>query len=267
MKIENLNFNRQVIKFDFIINKLIFFSRFTARATVAIPRGSTLFATYTYSLCGTVFRQQHLINGKFFQCLCKRCRDPSELGTYFSALKCRKCQSGNVLPLDALSPVSLWKCENCSFENSSENIAKLLNMLQSEIDNAKSIEKLENLLVKYENLLHSNHFLMIQIKSTLIELYGHVKDFSLSQLSDELLKRKIELCEDVLNILNIFEPGKSRSRGLIMHEIQSAMFLFLKRRLVSEEITQNEYENELSKANQLRDESREILSWEDRNLT
>jgi hypothetical protein len=233
------------------------------RATVPIAKGSTLFATYTYSLNGTNSRQIHLKDGKFFQCLCNRCKDPTELGTCFSALKCGKCIDGHVLPLEPLNLSSPWKCDSCSFNSSSQNIEHLLSAIQNEIDNTKSIEMLEKLLTKYGNLLHSNHFLLISIKSTLIELYGHVKDFS---LSDELLKRKIDLCEDVLKILDIFEPGKSRSRGLVMSELQVSISLLSKRKLLQDQITQDEYEREILNGKQLVDESQEILSWEDQNL-
>jgi hypothetical protein len=236
------------------------------RATVPILKGSTLFATYTYSLSGTRNRQNHLMGGKYFQCLCNRCKDSTELGTYFSALKCSKCTNGHVLPLEPLNLSSAWKCDSCSFKNSAQNIEHLLSVLQNEIDNTKSIEMLENLLTKYENLLHPNHFLMISIKSALIELYGHVKDFSLSELSDELLKRKIDLCEDVLKILDIFEPGKSRSRGSIMNEMYSSMLLLNKRKLLHDEISQIDYEHQISKGNKMNEESQEILSWEDQNL-
>ena len=50
---------------------------------------------------------------KHFQCDCERCCDPTELGTYLSALKCMKCSVGYYLAQDPLSESSAWKCEAC----------------------------------------------------------------------------------------------------------------------------------------------------------
>lgn len=70
---------------------------FQLRASTAIKKGETLYATYTYTLSGTADRQQHLLEGKYFQCHCDRCLDPTELGTHFSSLKCQQCHSGFVV--------------------------------------------------------------------------------------------------------------------------------------------------------------------------
>jgi hypothetical protein len=66
------------------------------RATTAIEKGSQLFSCYTYTLNGTLDRQQHLMEGKYFQCRCERCLDPTELDTHFSSMKCSSCLFGDV---------------------------------------------------------------------------------------------------------------------------------------------------------------------------
>ncbi|KAG8322786.1 hypothetical protein J6590_015777 [Homalodisca vitripennis] len=60
------------------------------RAVDRIPEGGHLSICYTDSLWGTGNRQYHLLDTKFFSCKCPRCVDPTELGTYFSALICEK---------------------------------------------------------------------------------------------------------------------------------------------------------------------------------
>ncbi|XP_063243953.1 SET domain-containing protein SmydA-8 isoform X2 [Bacillus rossius redtenbacheri] len=76
--------------------------RLTLRATVAVPRDAELFSSYTYSLDPTMVRRQHLSSGKFFDCRCERCRDPTELGTHLGSLKCNKCDPGLILASDPL---------------------------------------------------------------------------------------------------------------------------------------------------------------------
>lgn len=60
-----------------------------------MKKGETLCTTYTNLMVGTEQRQDHLKSGKFFTCLCSRCKDPTELGTHFRTFKCKKCNESN----------------------------------------------------------------------------------------------------------------------------------------------------------------------------
>lgn len=161
---------------------------------------------------------------------------------------------------------AIWKCNKCLFENAAENVKRLLKTLQDEIDSASSPESLENLLEKYKSILHSNHFIMTAIKNALIDSYGHLKSHLLSQLPDSLLKRKIELCEEVLKLLDVFETGKSRARALLLFELQAPMTLFAHSQHQLGTLKQKAYLRQLERASDLLDESLEILSWEDENV-
>lgn len=57
-------------------------------------------------------RREHLLENKFFECRCSRCSDPTELGTYTSALLCPKCKSGLVLSTQPLNAEAHWSCTN-----------------------------------------------------------------------------------------------------------------------------------------------------------
>ena len=50
---------------------------------------------------------------QYFECVCLRCCDPKEMGTYLSALKCLKCPVGFFLPEDTLEDSCEWSCESC----------------------------------------------------------------------------------------------------------------------------------------------------------
>lgn len=129
-----------------------------------------------------------------------------------------------------------------------------------------SVESMENLLAKFKSFLHPNHFIMISIKNALIDSYGHVKGHLLSQLPDALLRRKIELCKEVLEILDVFEGGKSRARALMLFELQAAMVFYAKSQLQLGNLSRNEYLGQLEEARDLLDESNETLSWEDESV-
>ena len=53
------------------------------RAVVDIAKGEEVTSTYTLTLAGTAYRRKHLRESKYFDCTCKRCSDPTELGSHF----------------------------------------------------------------------------------------------------------------------------------------------------------------------------------------
>lgn len=78
----------------------------------------------------------------------------------------------------------------------------------------------ENCIRSYENWIkeasvtfHQNHYLIIGVKYTLSLLYGKTNGFMLPDLSHDLLQRKIVICEELLEVAKIIQPGLSRLRG------------------------------------------------------
>ena len=96
---------------------------------------------------------------RYFNCLCKRCEDPTELGTHLSSLLCPKCDqtlkvsngicvkdiptngcaSGNLsssglqgimTQVDPLEDDSPWKCQIHNFVYTKENVDKLVTDLK-----------------------------------------------------------------------------------------------------------------------------------------
>jgi hypothetical protein len=147
-----------------------------------------------------------------------------------------------------------------------ESIRESLKALQNEIECTNSIEFLEFSLEEYEGILHPNHYIMISMKSALIDSYGHMKGYLLAELPDILLSRKIELCEELLSILDIFEKGMSRARALMMYELHAPIVLYAKSQYDIGHLTKLEYLEQLEKARRILNESREILEWEDENV-
>lgn len=67
------------------------------RATINLKRGEEIFSSYTYALWPTIIRRDYLKESKYFDCKCKRCSDPTELGSHMSTLKCMKCDNGVII--------------------------------------------------------------------------------------------------------------------------------------------------------------------------
>lgn len=85
-----------------VINTTAFPIRVQVRAAVPIKNGETLHISYTHVLSPTLLRREHLLESKFFNCMCPRCADPTELGTHLSTLKCNKCDNGVILSTNPL---------------------------------------------------------------------------------------------------------------------------------------------------------------------
>lgn len=229
-----------------------------------LKKGEPITLSYAYTFQGTYKRREHLHEGKFFWCQCHRCSDPTELGTYCSAMRCPKCQNGLILPTAPLDQDSIWKCSKCKYTAASQTIAVLLETMFKELDaiDPHDIELQEAYLVKYRNVLTKNHYLCLSAKYTLCQLYGRAENYLIHNLTDEQLRRKEEYCRDVLKVVSILEPGLSRIRGVIMYELHAPVMILATRMLEKQEITNNELRKRLRETVKLLKESEEILLLE-----
>ena len=71
-------------------------------------KGQVITATYTQPLWSTFNRREHLKMSKCFWCACPRCADPTEFGSYLSALNCQLC-GGRILSTNPLDQKAKWK--------------------------------------------------------------------------------------------------------------------------------------------------------------
>ena len=92
-------------------------------------------------------------------------------------------------------------------------VTKAVKDAGDKLDLEPKIEEYETFLKKYSTVLHPNHVIFIDKKYHLAKMYGRMQGFEASNLSDEQLKRKRQLCLDVLTILEKIMPGQSRKKG------------------------------------------------------
>lgn len=78
---------------------------------------------------------------------------------------------------------------------------------------SNDINGFEMFLNRYRNVLHPTHYLALGVKISLSQLYGKIDGYLVHELNDELLVRKKNLCEELLRIFNVIEPGYTRIRG------------------------------------------------------
>lgn len=76
------------------------------------------------------------------------------------------------------------------------------------------IERREAIYRKYRSVLHPKNSYMSILRSALTQLYGKADEYTLEDLPDIILERKVELCNQLLEVINVIEPGRSRIRGI-----------------------------------------------------
>ena len=216
-----------------------------------------LSTTYSHVLWSTQLRQNHLKDTKYFHCECERCKDPSELGTNFSTLRCIGAEEGLCnglqMPTDPTSSESEWACNKCPVKVSNEQVNFITGRMNEEIDStlasSPSPKVLEDLIEKLSQFLHPTHYHMFTLKHVLVQFYGSHKDASMTDLSIETLSTKLDMCNELLQIVTTLDPYSIRIpiyTGIILHEKSMAIKELNKRN--SKELSMNEGKLCLEKA-------------------
>lgn len=170
-----------------------------------------------------------------------------------------------MIVLDASSE---WQCLQYGFKTTCDAVASVItnieteiNVLQSSGTSLENIELCEQLLKKYQKLLHPNHFLLISLKESLIEKYGWLLSNKVEELdtSANVIDRKVKLCQDVLKVLDILQPGMSRARAMLLYEIYITKIALLKR----DWDTLTNLDSEVAATTKLLHECLTVLEWED----
>jgi len=76
-----------------------------------------------------------------------------------------------------------------------------------------SIPALEAFMMRYQNVLHPNHYHCLGVLHLLCQLYGKAPGFLINNLTEAQLRHKRNLCRQLLKVLDVLEPGYSRLRG------------------------------------------------------
>lgn len=161
-----------------------------------------------------------LQEGKYFHCTCDRCEDPTELGSHMSTLLCPSCGGKGYLLKDKNN--NKWCCQNCKHQQASEDIDKIIQKLQNDILQAnKDIYELEMLLQKLSKILHPQHYMIVDVKQNIASILRSIINDISRCPGRKVYERKIDLCKDILKVLNIIVPGMSRLKAIILYELGS----------------------------------------------
>ncbi|KAK7084471.1 hypothetical protein SK128_012409 [Halocaridina rubra] len=220
------------------------------RASDPIPRGEPITAIYADILWGTRARRDYLRQTRLFSCTCKRCRDPTELNTYFSALACRRCSSP-VLPMDPLDDHTAWACGKCSHEMSVEEVLRTTLALGASVEIAlanPTIETLEALQIDWHSRAHPNHYHLHAVKHSLLQLYGRSKEKADEKEKDAAhwveIAKKEKACKEFLTVCSRLDPTTAHTIpfvGLTFYEyhktiLQNSQRLFSQAKISTQQL-------------------------------
>ncbi|XP_071876803.1 SET domain-containing protein SmydA-8 isoform X2 [Bombus fervidus] len=193
-------------------------------AAVPIAKGDHISICYTDPLWGTANRRHHLLKTKFFECTCDRCKDPTEFGTMFNALKCNRTNCpGYILPKTFFEQEQDYICKICESIVPYVEIEKILENIGIYLSTMKKndIIACKEFISRYESVLHLNHFYNIDVTIALAQLIGQ-QTGGLAAVEKDLLIEKIGLCKKLDKLLKTLVPAENRIRGLILFELHAA---------------------------------------------
>ena len=200
-------------------------------ATVPIAKGSLITVSYTQTLWNTMNRRQHLKMSKCFWCVCPRCADPTEFGTYISALNCAKCP-GKMIHSNPLDQDANFVCEKCANTLEAKQIRDGQDRLTGELKtiDRSNPENLEKFLQTYK-LLPETYQLSREIQYSLLLQWKPNED-----LPTATLLKKSLICKQLLELADKIEPGMTKWRGQILFELQSSTVILAQRALEDEKL-------------------------------
>jgi len=238
---------------------------YVCEALVDIPQGTeivTSYHHYYYHLFGSANRRKHIRNNWKFDCICTRCKDPTELNTFVNAVKCDKCGVGAVmLPLHSLDYNSDWKCQNCQNLQTSDKMDTFLQGIENKIEAVpySNPEILEQILEEISELLHENHYLITDTKRRLIDIYGVEDNFQYNNLERDKIESKVRHCDHLLRLCGQLSPGKSEMRAYLLFNKFGASQHLMHRDMQAGQCNKEEEGRRLSKLISILDDVVEIF--------
>ncbi|EAT46912.1 AAEL001936-PA [Aedes aegypti] len=201
-----------------------------------IKQGERLSISYSDVLWGTANRQDHLQQTKLFRCTCVRCLDPTEFGTYLSALKCSGFKkdsncSGLLLPENLKNWYGGYICNKCRGLVDGKEITNILDRARvdheaMQKDNEQHCHKY---IAHYGRWLGPNHHLLVDVKISLSQIMGGGDPNAIQKISDEDLMTKMKICQELIDVFQRVCPAEARVIGTTRFELHAALAEFARR--------------------------------------
>ena len=250
----------------------------SVRAVRKILKGEEITDTYVSTMANTLYRRKQLKALKYFDCDCRRCADPTELGSHFSTLLCRvKNCGGFVLCRDPLVSSSSWACLKCGAEIDGEQVKiehlstfffAMFDQVRIEQEQweerveaaPRQVVDQEKLLTRLKQLFHPNHNLCMDVMFNLTPLYG-VRGGKAEDLVAEAEKKE-KMCSALLSTMDQVIPGGFRMRGMLLVELHTTKLFLLRTKLETKQSSKSQFVRNVASLRAPLVEAVKILSLE-----
>lgn len=192
------------------------------RAQSHIQKGEEITIQYLSFMYGHLRRKFTIRDFWFFDCACPRCQDPTEMGSFMSALKCPDCENGNLLTINPMDSQAQWLCSNCQHKQSAESVQDYINYCDDILaENSENFEaettKYEKLLLEFSQRLHPNHYisntqsisgtiLIFFLSFTVMTIKKFLADLYRAR-QDKYYEEQIQYYTEFLDVIGKVDPG------------------------------------------------------------
>eukprot|EP00092_Neocalanus_flemingeri_P059308 GFUD01070852.1.p1 GENE.GFUD01070852.1~~GFUD01070852.1.p1 ORF type:complete len:239 (+),score=64.09 GFUD01070852.1:36-752(+) len=196
-----------------------------------------------------------------------RCSDPTEFGTHFSSTLCPSC-GAPCLPSDKGDGGWEWQCGSCGKLLPQKLVGNMVDRVEKEVeelDPESCVQESEDILERFAKILHPHHCLMLQIKARLTKVYGSEEGFLRHQMDEDDVKRKLELCEEVMSVLEALDPGQTDWKGSLVYEKNWPAMTLLQSQFSMGKISRKVYKKSVRKLISQLQAAKRTLEIEDEN--
>lgn len=256
------------------------------RTKMVVPKNRELTITYLQPLMTTQERREATQMKWGFTCMCNRCCDSTELGTFASSILCQNCGFGIMSPVSPRCPDSLWCCDICRFEMSCSEVNQILRDLFKESRSHETedtrelkdiISSLEESLWRASQFVHWNHAMILNLEYRLMHhLAALDKILQRSQRTDSgptvdtelprpFWERRLQIGLHLLEVVGQVDRGATKWRGMVLQDVVISSMELAKRDVQNGSISKEAFKARVNKAIQYTQEAVICLKFEPRN--
>ncbi|XP_058977792.1 SET domain-containing protein SmydA-8 isoform X3 [Musca domestica] len=189
-------------------------------ATRPISKGEEIVTSYTKLLWSTLMRKMFLKMTKHFECCCPRCVDPSENGTYLSALFCRQqgCK-GIMIPVQTKTLQPDWRCLTCESVFPHSKMARYQDFALNTINNRINACSISDMITFINDMCPRfcppSNYVLVEAKLNVI---WRMSRATTEVFTEEQLKCKDRYRAELLELLEKLGAGECTLKKLITEE-------------------------------------------------
>ena len=195
----------------------------TCLATVDLEEGEEVVTSYQEPTMCSLRRRKELEAGWYFSCSCHRCSSPTELATHLNTLVCPSCHLPSLLPSNPSRQEEEWRCA-CHHTLPGTEAATLVTTLMGRISRLAREDRYNTpawlaLDEEVVGVVHPQHEARYEVAKWLVPILARAPGASTSSFPLEMVQRKVELAEVMVAVLEVVEPGYSKSRAKAVYEM------------------------------------------------